>query len=155
MVPTLYITVFFFNLLGLLLQHVEVPRLGVQSELQLLAYATATAMPELSHGCDLHHSLWQRRILNPLSAARDRTHNLMVPSWIRFCCTTKGTPALCFTFLLSHGPLISLSVETDSEKFNQRDFWSPNCGSVVTNLASIHEDAASFSGLMIQHCPEL
>ena len=29
--------------------------------------------------CDLHHSSGQRRILNLLSEARDRTHNLMVP----------------------------------------------------------------------------
>ena len=34
--------------------HMEVPRLGVQSELQLLAYATATTMPDLSHVCSLH-----------------------------------------------------------------------------------------------------
>ena len=40
----------------------------------------------------LHHSLWQRPILNPLSEARDRTRNLMVPSWIHFCCATVGTP---------------------------------------------------------------
>ena len=31
----------------------------------------------------LHHSSWQRWILNPLSEARDRTHSLMVPSQIR------------------------------------------------------------------------
>jgi len=37
---------FFFLLLGLHLQHMEVPRLGVESELQLLAYTTATAMSE-------------------------------------------------------------------------------------------------------------
>ena len=34
--------------------------------------------------CDLHHSLQQRRILNPLSKAKDRAHNLMVPSQIHF-----------------------------------------------------------------------
>ena len=33
-------------------------------------------------------------ILNPLSQARDRTRNLMVPSRLRFCCTTMGTPTL-------------------------------------------------------------
>ena len=32
----------------------EVPRLGVKSELQPLAYATATGMPDLSRICDLH-----------------------------------------------------------------------------------------------------
>jgi len=54
----------------------EVPRLRVTSELQLLAYPTATAMPDLSRVCNLHHSSWQPQILNPLSEARDRTHNL-------------------------------------------------------------------------------
>ena len=34
------------------------------------------------------------QILNPLSKARDRTRNLMVPSQIRFCCTTTGTPIM-------------------------------------------------------------
>ena len=42
----------------------------------------------------LHHSSWQHRILNPLSEARDQTHNLMVPSWIHFRCTKTGTPRL-------------------------------------------------------------
>ena len=49
---------FFFLFLGLHLEHMEVPRLGIESELQLLAYATATAMSELSHVCDLRHSSW-------------------------------------------------------------------------------------------------
>ena len=40
----------------------------------------------------LHHSSWQHQILNPLSEARDQTRNLMVSSWIRFCCATTGTP---------------------------------------------------------------
>ena len=34
----------------------EVPRLGVKLELQLPAYTTATATPEPSCACDLHHS---------------------------------------------------------------------------------------------------
>ena len=41
---------------------------------------------------DPHHSSWQRQILNSLSKARDRTHNLMVPSRIHFRCTTMGIP---------------------------------------------------------------
>ena len=63
----------------------EVPRLGVESELQLLAYITTTEMQDLSHICDLHHSSLQCQILNPLSEARDQTHSLMVLSQIRFC----------------------------------------------------------------------
>ena len=83
-----------FYFLGLHSWPREVPRLGVNLELQLLAYLTATAMPDPSCFCDLHHSSWQCRILNPLSEVRDQTHNLMVPSRIRFHCTRRGTPEL-------------------------------------------------------------
>ena len=68
----------FLFFLGLYPWHMEVPRLGLESELQLLACATAKAMPDPSHVCDLHHSSQQHRILNPLSEARDRTHS----SWL-------------------------------------------------------------------------
>ena len=46
---------------------------GGESELQLLAYttATATATQNPSHICNIHHSSWQYWILNPLSEARD------------------------------------------------------------------------------------
>ena len=63
----------------------ETPRLGVESELQLPAYATATAMPDLRLVCNLHHSLWQHQILNPLSEAGDETHILMDTSQVRYC----------------------------------------------------------------------
>ena len=43
----------FFVFLGLHLEHMEFPRLGVELELQLSAYATATVTPDLSHICDL------------------------------------------------------------------------------------------------------
>ena len=55
----------------------EVPRLGVESEPQLRAYTTATAMRDPSLIWDLHHSSGQRWILNPLSKAGDRTFILM------------------------------------------------------------------------------
>ena len=76
----------------------EVPGLGLKSELQLLAFATATATRDLSRICDLYHSSWQHQILNPLSEAKDRTGNLMVPSRIRFRCATMGTPGKWFSF---------------------------------------------------------
>ena len=47
----------------------EVPRLGVESELQLLASATDIATSDRSHICDLHHSSWQHWILYPPSEA--------------------------------------------------------------------------------------
>ena len=40
---------FIFSFLGLHPWHMEVPGLGVESHLQLLAYTTATVMPDLSH----------------------------------------------------------------------------------------------------------
>ena len=60
----------------------EVPRLRVQSELQLPDHTRATATQDPSHICDLHHISRQHQILNPLSKARDQTRNLMVSSWI-------------------------------------------------------------------------
>ena len=58
-----FIYLFFF--LGLHLQHMEFPQLGVELELQLPAYTTATAMPDLNRVYDLHHSSWQWWILKP------------------------------------------------------------------------------------------
>ena len=51
-------------------------------EAQLLAYATAIETLDLSCICDLYHSSWQHRILNPLSKARDQTCVLMDTSWV-------------------------------------------------------------------------
>ena len=73
----------------------EVPRLGVKPELQPLAYTTARATLDLSHVCDLHHSSQQCQVCNPLSKARDWTHNLMVPSRIRFRSTTRELHHVC------------------------------------------------------------
>ena len=67
----------FFFFLWLHLQHMEFPRLGVESELQLPAYTTTTAMPDLSCICDLCCSLQQCQILKPLSKDRYRTCVLM------------------------------------------------------------------------------
>ena len=80
-----FLSSFFVFFQGPYLQYVEVPRLGVESELQPPANTTATATPDLSHVCDLHPSSHQRHILNLLSEARDQTHSLMDISWIHFC----------------------------------------------------------------------
>ena len=62
---------FFWSFLGPHSLHVEVPRLGVQSELQQPAYPRATATRDPSRVCDLPYSSRQCRILNPLSKARN------------------------------------------------------------------------------------
>ena len=62
------------------------------TELQLPAHATAPATLDPSQVCNLHHSSRPHWILNPLSKARDWICNLMVSSWIHFCCALTGTP---------------------------------------------------------------
>ena len=79
---------FFFNFLGPLMLHMEVPRIGVESELQLLAYTTATAMQDPGCICNLHHSSWQchSHIPDPVSNARDWTRVLIDTSQV---CTAE------------------------------------------------------------------
>ena len=62
----------------------EVPRLGVELELQLPAYAKATATQDLSHVYNLHHSSQQCWILNPLGKAREGTCILVDTSWVHY-----------------------------------------------------------------------
>ena len=52
----LFFFFFFFCLLGPRPWRMEVSRLGVNLELKLPAYTTATAMQDLSHVFSLHHS---------------------------------------------------------------------------------------------------
>ena len=61
-----------------------VPRLRVETELQLPAYATVTAMPDLSCVFHLQHSSLQCQILNPLNKAREQTYILMITSQVHF-----------------------------------------------------------------------
>ena len=73
------------------MQHVEVPRLGVELELQLPAYTTATAMRDSSCNCNLHHSSWECQTLNPLSETRDQTHILKDTSQVCYRWAMTGT----------------------------------------------------------------
>ena len=61
-----------------------------------LCYSHSHSNAGLSRIFDLHHSSQEHQILNPLSNTRDQTHNLMVPSQIRFHYATKGTPFTAF-----------------------------------------------------------
>ena len=137
----------------------EVPMLGLQLELQLPAYATATTS-DPSRICYLHHSSQQCLILNPLSKARDRTLNIMVPGQIRFHCATMGTPYL-FIFKVSY-LYINLRfyrtvVAFDSidsalllflESFHKLYFWiffSYFCFFMATNYVNLRCPLASMS----------
>ena len=66
--------IFLVFFLGRHLGHMEVPRLGVESELELLAYTTDIAMWDPSH---LHQSSQQLQIFNTVSGAGDQTLVLM------------------------------------------------------------------------------
>ena len=58
------------------LQHMEVPRLGDESELELQLPAYTTAMQDPSLVCNLCQSLQQHQILKPLGENRDQIHIL-------------------------------------------------------------------------------
>lgn len=68
----------------------QVPKLEVELELQLLAYVIATAMQDPSCICDLCHSLQQHQILKPLSETKDQTLILMGTSRVDNPLSHKG-----------------------------------------------------------------
>ena len=83
---------FLFSFLGSYPRRMEVPRLGVDSELQLPAYATATATQDLSRVCLVYHSLQQHQILNHWVRPRIEPAFSWIP--VRFLThwATTGTP---------------------------------------------------------------
>ena len=99
--PFLFFRVFVFCLFRAASVPYGGSQVRVELESELPAYPTAAATPDPSHVYNLHHSSWQRWILNPLSEARDHTLNLMVPSRIHFCSATMGTPTFLFRNLHS------------------------------------------------------
>ena len=89
----------FLVFLGLHPRHMEVPRLGVKSELHLHlpAYTTATAMWVLSH--NLHWSSRQCRILYPLNKTGDQTRVLMGTSRVSYHWATRKTLTPIYLFI--------------------------------------------------------
>ena len=75
----------------------EFPSLGVESELKLRAYTTATAVWDPSRICDLRHSSWQCQILNPLVGPEIEPAS----SWIldKFVSTRSQWELLWFSIL--------------------------------------------------------
>ena len=116
---SLFFVFFFFRAIPLC--HMQVPRLGAESQLQLPSYTTATAMPELSHVCNLHQAHGNTEwILNPLSKARNQTCILMDTSWFLNPLSHNGN---------SNVPLISnnnrmpfLSQNLDTQSFLESDY---------------------------------
>ena len=94
---TSFFSLLFFCCLGSHLWHMESPRLGVESELQLPVYTTVTATSDPSCICDLHYSSRQPQILKPLIKARDQACNLKFSSRICFRCAMMGMPVFYLT----------------------------------------------------------
>ena len=71
-----------------------------QIRAQLLVCIATSAIPDPSCFCNLHSSLRQCQILNPLSEARNQTH--ILTHYVRFLthCATMGTPFILFYFIL-------------------------------------------------------
>ena len=97
-----YLFIYLFCFLGPNLWHMEVPRLGVKSELQLLAYTTAITTWDPTCVCNPHYSSQQCWILNPLNEARDWTPILRILAGFITLWGTTGTPKVKFIKLLKY-----------------------------------------------------
>ena len=97
-----FVFIDFFFFLGPHLWPMEVSRLGVESEVQLLAYTTATATLDQATSatstkvCSIVGSL-----LSPLSGARDRTFFLMETSQVLNALSHNGNSKREGTFQAS------------------------------------------------------
>ena len=120
--------IFFSVFLELHPWHMEVPKLGVKSELQLLVYTTATAIWDLSRVCDLHHSSWQCQIPDPPSKARDQTYILMYASQF---VSTEPQQELLYCLFFVHHAVSSFSM------------WPWPCPSAVRYLIELERDLIS------------
>ena len=89
----LFLFCLFFAFQGHMAYEISQPRGPIRATVPSLCHSHSK---HLSHICDLHHSSWQCRILNPLCKARDQTHIPMDIRWTGFHCTTTGTPLWVF-----------------------------------------------------------
>ena len=90
---------FGFFVLGLHLQHMEIPRLGLELELQLPATATTTVTQDASHICDLYNSSCQCQIPNLLDKDKDWTRILMDTSWVYYHWGTMQSPYIVIRYI--------------------------------------------------------
>ena len=114
----------------------EVLRLGVKSELQLLAYATTTAMPDPSHVCKLHQNSRQHQVLNPLIEARGHTCILVEASQIRFCWATMAHYYISSVFPIETGK---------KAVFTVRQIWVRTLALLLARLSYLNSSFMSSS----------
>ena len=100
-----WLSLFYFTFFRAQVQHIEVPRLGVELELQLLAYPTATAMWDPSLISNLHHSLWNAGSLTHWARPGIKPASSWRLSQVRYCWGTTGTPHYSwYIYLSDHFP---------------------------------------------------
>ena len=127
----------------------EVPRLGVKLELQLPAYATAIATP------DLHRNSWKCWILNPLSKVRDRICILMYTSWVHYPWATSETPysfllmviQLLIVILVFLWEVVSLTLCTPPSSL------TPKLGFSIYNIMSSAKSAILLTSNLVEFYP--
>ena len=112
----------------------EVPRIKVESQLQLQAYITTTAMWDLSTSVDPHHSSRQCWILNPLTRARDGTRILMDTSQVCYHWATRRAPTISFD---KHIQSCNHHYNKDTEHFHLQKV--PLCPFVVNPLPNFSQ----------------
>uniref|UniRef100_A0A8D1JLB7 IFT52 GIFT domain-containing protein n=1 Tax=Sus scrofa TaxID=9823 RepID=A0A8D1JLB7_PIG len=120
----------------------EVPRLGVESQLEPLAYARATATRDPSRVCNLHHSSRQRRILNPLSKDEITSEKLIgVKLWITAGPREKFTAAefeVLKKYLDGGGDILVMLGEGGESRFDTNiNFLLEEYGIMVNNDAVV------------------
>ena len=79
------------------------------------------ATPDPSRVCDLDHSSWQHRILNPMNKAWDPNCILMDPNQICFRCATMGTPDICKIILRRWGASYKEAILVGVKHSKQRE----------------------------------
>ena len=95
----------------------EVPRVGVELELQLTAYTTVIAIPDLSRICHLHLSSRQHQILNPLSPGIKP-----IPFWIIWFVIPKPLQELTGFFVCLFVCLFVLATPAACRSSQARDW---------------------------------
>ena len=80
-------------------------------------------MRDPSRVCNLHHSLWQCWILNPLSKARDWTHIFMDSSWVHYLWATRELPGKMILIFIWKNKW-EVSIEIFGKKNEKQEQWN-------------------------------
>ena len=125
-----YLFISSFVFLGQHPRHMGIPRLGVELELLLLAYTTATATCDLSRIFDLHHNSWQRWILNLLSEVRNTNLHPRGYQWSLLTTEPRRATPFGAYFIPNslHLPLLPSPLLTTSS------FWISGRCNLITRL---------------------